>query len=146
MLVWETILHVSGWLACDRQAVSPISASHFTLRVPRLHIDTDASSIFMWQLWGSNSGHRLTQQTLSSAKTSGQPWKAFFFLILLCVTLYIWRGQRKAFRSQVSLSISTAITHSSTGNCLGSVQLLIMENKNIIMNLLSHVQECLQGI
>lgn len=145
MLVWETILHVSGWLACDRRAVSPICLSfhpksamttywhrciqHFyvtTLRL-KLRSQADSANTFICQ-------------------ASGQPWKAFFFLILLCVTLYIWRGQRKAFRSQVSLSISTAITHSSTGNCLGSVQLLIMENKNIIMNLLSHVQECLQGI
>lgn len=136
-------LWVSGWFS--------IFASHFTLWVQGLQIDTSVSSVFMWWFWGSNPGYRLAQQMLSSAKTSGQPWRAFFFLIYLlcvfmCVPQYIWRGQRKAFKSQDFPSVPTTIIYSSICNCLDSVQLLIMAKKNILMDLLSRVWECLQGI
>lgn len=136
-------LWVSGWFS--------ISASHFTLWVQEPQTDTGASSVFMWWFWGSNPGHRLAQQMLSSAKTSGQPFRAFFFLmyllcVFMCVPRYIRRGQRKAFKSQDFPSVSTTIIYSSIGNCLDSVQLLIMKKKNIIMDLLSRVWACLQGI
>lgn len=133
-------------LASLQSSGCPVAVTHSTIGAPGPQISTTGSSLF---LCVEILRLRLRSQACStkalSAKTSVWLCIVFFFSFIYCVCLCVHHSVYVDVRGMLQKSVFSSATpiviHSPTGNCLCCVQLLIIENTNITIALMSGMQE-----